>query len=108
MATAARMSHVQRGGPLSDSSRETGLRGFLEHATDSPARYFFGPMSRPCLSQQEPPPGSQPGGFRSMVRNAHLVTAFRQGLKEAGFVEGQNVAIEYRFADNRFDRLPAL
>jgi putative ABC transport system substrate-binding protein len=36
------------------------------------------------------------------------VTAFRQGLKEVGFVEGQNVAIEYRFAENQRDRLPAL
>ena len=37
-----------------------------------------------------------------------LVTAFGQGLKEAGFVDGQNVAIAYRYADNQVDRLPAL
>ena len=40
--------------------------------------------------------------------SAHLVTAFRQGLIEAGFVEGQNVAIEHRWADDHHDRLPAL
>jgi putative ABC transport system substrate-binding protein len=37
-----------------------------------------------------------------------IVTAFARGLKEAGFVDGQNVAIEYRWADNQNDRLPAL
>jgi ABC-type uncharacterized transport system substrate-binding protein len=37
-----------------------------------------------------------------------LLAAFRQGLNDAGFVEGRNVAIEYRFAENRADRLPAL
>jgi putative tryptophan/tyrosine transport system substrate-binding protein len=39
---------------------------------------------------------------------AYLVTAFRQSLAETGYVEGQNVAIEYRWADQRIDRLPAL
>ena len=38
----------------------------------------------------------------------HIVDAFRSGLKEMGFVEGQNVAIEYRFAEDRVERLPEL
>ena len=40
--------------------------------------------------------------------SANLVAALRQGLKESGYIEGQNLAIEYRWAENRFDRLPAL
>ena len=44
----------------------------------------------------------------SLAEFAHLVTAFRQGLNETGFVEGQNVAIELRAADDRHERLPAL
>ena len=38
----------------------------------------------------------------------HLVNAFRRGLKEAGFEEGQNVAIEFRAAEYQADRLPAI
>jgi putative ABC transport system substrate-binding protein len=46
--------------------------------------------------------GASPDGY------ARMVAAFRQGLKETGYVEGQNVAIEFRWANGQYDQLPAL
>jgi ABC-type uncharacterized transport system substrate-binding protein len=45
---------------------------------------------------------------RSLRSDSRLVTAFHQGLGETGYVQGQNVAIEYRWAEGYNDRVPAL
>jgi putative ABC transport system substrate-binding protein len=45
---------------------------------------------------------------RSPSESAGVVAAFRQGLQQAGFVEGRNLAIAFRWAEGRYDRLPAL
>ena len=45
---------------------------------------------------------------RSPDESASVVEAFRQGLSEAGFVEGQNIAIEFLWAEGQFDRLPGM
>ena len=47
-------------------------------------------------------------GIGSPPPPSSLMAAFGQGLSETGYVEGQNVAIEYRFAEGHYDRLPAL
>jgi putative ABC transport system substrate-binding protein len=45
---------------------------------------------------------------RSAADSTTLVAAFRKGLGESGYIEGQNIAVEYRWADGQYDRLPAL
>jgi putative ABC transport system substrate-binding protein len=59
-------------------------------------------------AQQAAPPVVGFMSGRSAPDSAHLVAAFREGLGEAGFVDGQNVIIEFRWADGQYDRLPAL
>jgi putative ABC transport system substrate-binding protein len=62
----------------------------------------------PFVAHGQQPATPTIGFLRSTTLIPSLVTAFRQGLKELGFVEGHNVTIEYRYADNQMDRLPAL
>src|SRR5713226_2769523 len=62
--------------------------------------------SPPTWAQQKAMPVI--GYLSSASPVTHYAAAFRQGLSETGYVEGQNVAIEYRWAEFRNDRLPAL
>jgi putative ABC transport system substrate-binding protein len=64
----------------------------------------------PLTSRAQQPAMPVIGYLRSSLFDGaqHMVAGFRQGLKEAGYIEGQNVAIEFRSADGRLDRLSAL
>jgi putative ABC transport system substrate-binding protein len=72
---------------------------------------FAGAMVPWPLSASAQQPAKPIVGFlrsTSAAQSAHIASAFRQGLEEAGFVHGQNVTIAYRWADNDHDRLPGL
>ena len=67
-------------------------------------------LTRPLVARAQQPAMPVIGFLRSstLADAANLMAAFRQGLKETGYVEGQNVATEYRFAENDRDKLTAL
>ena len=69
-----------------------------------------GAAAWPLAARAQQPAGPVVGFFHGGSRDAfnHLATAFRQGLAASDFVEGQNVAVEYRWAEGQLDRLPTL
>src|SRR5712664_708165 len=71
---------------------------------------FGGAVAWPLAARAQQPAMPVIGfmSARAPEDSAYLLEAFRRGLKEGGFVEGQNVAIEFRWADGDYSRLPAI
>jgi putative ABC transport system substrate-binding protein len=68
----------------------------------------FGAASWPLTARAQQSGMPVIGLLSGTGRDTRQLSAIRQGLNEAGYVEGRNVAIEYRWAEDQFDRLPAL
>jgi hypothetical protein len=101
--------------PLSKCAFEPLLCGLLSQGANMKRREFLGVLGGAAASwplavraQQQ---ATSTIGFvssRAPGESAGVGAAFRRGLGEAGFVEGQNLAIAFRWAEGRYDRLPAL
>ena len=68
----------------------------------------FAPMLSAALAQQPTKPVIGFLRLTSAKDSAQLLAAWHEGLKDAGYIEGQNVSVEYRWAENHLDRLPSL
>jgi putative ABC transport system substrate-binding protein len=67
-----------------------------------------GAAASPLTARAQQPEKLVIGFLSSFSANPRFAAAFKQGLKEVGFIEGQNVLIEYRYAEGHYDRLPGL
>ena len=80
------------------------LRNLVALITGAAIAWPFGV----CAQQPIPMIGYLSGGSPESDNIPARLTAFREGLNETGYAEGQNVVIEYRWAEGHYDRLPAL
>src|SRR5438128_5029440 len=81
-------------------------REFITLLGGAAASSAFCPRSAPAQQAARPVIGYI--GFGSLDNSVVYLAAFRKGLGETGFVEGQNVAIEYRWLEGQYDRMPDL
>jgi putative tryptophan/tyrosine transport system substrate-binding protein len=72
---------------------------------------IFGCAALSSLAARAQQPAKPVVGFLNVGKsdaNAYLQTAFRRGLNETGYIDGQNVTVEYHWAEGHFDRLASL
>lgn len=91
--------------PFADATARPSRRGFVAAAGGAAAAAMLGRAS--CVHAQALPVIGYLGS-ESPERYSSRLAAFREGLADAGYAEGRNVAVEYRWADGQYRRLPAL